>query len=66
MAGLVIAIMMQVVKKVRKGQGVILIETMKMENELTAPMDGKVQEISVKVGDTTEAGQKLIEIERDT
>jgi len=47
---------------VRKGQAVIVVEAMKMQNELPSAIDGKVEEIAVKAGDTVESGQKLIVI----
>ncbi|HCU24623.1 MAG TPA: hypothetical protein DF383_06375, partial [Deltaproteobacteria bacterium] len=37
---------------------------MKMQNELSAAVDGIVQEIHVKVGDAVEAGAKLVMIAR--
>ncbi len=47
---------------VRKGQAVIVVEAMKMQNELPSLIDGKVEEIAVKAGDTVESGQKLVVI----
>ncbi len=47
---------------VKKGSPVIVVEAMKMQNELPSPIDGKVEEIAVKAGDTVESGQKLIVI----
>lgn len=50
---------------VRKGQAVIVVEAMKMQNELPSLIDGKVEEIAVKSGDTVESGQKLIVISKE-
>jgi biotin carboxyl carrier protein len=47
---------------VRKGAGLLILEAMKMENEIQAPADGTVDEIFVKVGDTVEAGTPLVHI----
>lgn len=47
---------------VKKGSPVVVVEAMKMQNELPSPIDGKVEEIAVKAGDTVESGQKLIVI----
>lgn len=47
---------------VKKGQAIVVVEAMKMQNELTAAIDGKVEEVAVKAGDTVEAGQKLVVI----
>jgi biotin carboxyl carrier protein len=48
---------------VSAGQGVIVIEAMKMENELRAPVEGKVREIRVVEGANVEAGEQLVLIE---
>jgi Acetyl/propionyl-CoA carboxylase, alpha subunit len=45
---------------VSKGQALVVLEAMKMQNELYSPIDGVVQEIHVKAGETAEAGQKLL------
>jgi len=42
---------------VKKGDTLIVIEAMKMEQSITAPADGTVQDISVAVGDKLETGQ---------
>ena len=48
---------------VTKGQGLIIMEAMKMENELKAPSSGKVKDIKVKEGKTVDAGVDLLLIE---
>lgn len=63
MPGRVVAIKVQAGQNVREGEGIIVVEAMKMENELTAPKAGKVVKVSVKVGDAVEAGQELVVIE---
>ena len=45
---------------VKKGQTVLILEAMKMENEIVAPQDGTVVAVSVAKGDTVEAGQSLV------
>jgi biotin carboxyl carrier protein len=47
---------------VKAGQGVCVIEAMKMENELRAPRDGQVVEVGAREGQTVEAGQVLATI----
>jgi len=47
---------------VKKGDQLLVIEAMKMENEVFAPAGGTIKEIFVKPGDYVETGQKLIEI----
>ena len=44
---------------VKRGQGILLLEAMKMEIPVVAPEDGTVASIDVAVGDTVEAGAVL-------
>ena len=44
-------------------QGVIIVEAMKMENELKSPKAGKVVEVKVAAGQTVEKGELLLVIE---
>jgi glutaconyl-CoA/methylmalonyl-CoA decarboxylase subunit gamma len=48
---------------VKKGDTIIILEAMKMENELTAHADGKISAVNVKVGEGVSLGQVLIEME---
>jgi len=41
-------------------QGVVILEAMKMENELRTPRAGIVKEVRVKAGDKVEQGQVLV------
>ena len=63
MPGRVVGIKVSVGQEVKMGEGIVLVEAMKMENELTAPKSGKVKEIKVKVGEAVEGGQLLLVIE---
>ena len=45
---------------VRKGAGLLILEAMKMENEIQAPADGTVERIFVTPGQTVESGAELI------
>jgi|SRR5579885_574952 len=63
MPGRVVGVKVEVGQTVKEGEGVVLVEAMKMENELHAPKDGKVKKIAVKMGDAVEAGQDLVVIE---
>lgn len=47
---------------VSKGQPILLLEAMKMEIRVTAPLDGTLKRLLVKAGDVVERGQKLAEI----
>ncbi len=60
MPGLVRAIYVNVGDAVAVRQGVVILEAMKMENELRSPRVGVVKEIRVKAGDKVEQGQVLV------
>jgi pyruvate carboxylase subunit B len=62
MPGKVVKVLVAVGDAVKAGQGVVVIEAMKMENELRASRDGTVAAVSVKDGQTVEAGQVLATI----
>jgi biotin carboxyl carrier protein len=59
MPGKVIRIIAQAGEEVEAGVGVIVIEAMKMQNELKSPKSGKVTKIAVKEGDTVNPGDTL-------
>jgi pyruvate carboxylase subunit B len=63
MPGLVVKIEVAVGDTVRAGQGVVVVEAMKMENELKAPADGVVASIAVQPGQTVDKGATLIVLE---
>lgn len=44
---------------VKRGQVILLLEAMKMENEIVAPQDGTVASVNVAVGDMVEPGAVL-------
>ena len=59
------AVFKQLVKKgdrVRAGEAILILEAMKMEMEVASPVDGKVAEITVGVGDQVATGQVLAKI----
>jgi biotin carboxyl carrier protein len=63
MPGKVVRILSAVGDQVEAGQSVIVIEAMKMQNELKAPKSGVIKKIAVSEGAAVEAGQSLAEIE---
>ncbi|MGE5323332.1 MAG: biotin/lipoyl-containing protein [Actinomycetota bacterium] len=63
MPGKVVRILASVGASVEHGQGVIVIEAMKMQNELKAPKKGTVKKLNVTEGSAVEAGQPLAEVE---
>jgi biotin carboxyl carrier protein len=62
MPGLIIAVPVAEGQAVRKGEQIVILESMKMENELRAPRDGLVKRLFVKPGDSVEKGQPLATI----
>ncbi len=63
MPGKVVRILAAVGDQVEAGQSVIVIEAMKMQNELCAKSDAIVRAVHVEVGQTVERGALLIEFE---
>ena len=63
MPGKVVKVLVQPGNQVAARQGVIIVEAMKMENELRAPRAGTVGEVKVAEGSSVEAGAILIVIE---
>ena len=59
MPGKILAIKANAGQAVKKGEVVMILEAMKMENEITAPEDGTVASINVAVGDSVESGDTL-------
>ncbi len=60
MPGLVVKLLTSPGATVRKGQGVIIIEAMKMENEISAPIDGIIDRILVQPGQAVEKDETLM------
>lgn len=63
MPGKVIQILVEVGEMIETGQGVLVIEAMKMQNEVKSPKCGVVQSIRVVPGDSVSAGQALVVVE---
>jgi pyruvate carboxylase subunit B len=61
MPGLVVRVEVSVDDIVTAGQGVAIVEAMKMENELTAKADARVSAVHVAPGDAVERDQVLVE-----
>ena len=62
MPGLIIRVPVSVGESVAKGQTLVILESMKMENELKSPRDGIVLKIETRKGDSVEKGQKLVTV----
>jgi biotin carboxyl carrier protein len=63
MPGLVIQIIANVGDQVRKGENLIILEAMKMENMIKSPTDGVIKSIEVKQDKTVDKNQVLIKFE---
>ena len=62
MPGTVLAGKVAVGQAVKKGETVVLLEAMKMENEIPAPRDGVIASISVNKGSSVQAGDLLLSL----
>jgi biotin carboxyl carrier protein len=60
MPGLVVTIPVEEGQPVKKGQVILILESMKMQNELKAPRDGTIGRIRVRAGETVEQKQTLL------
>ena len=63
MPGLIVKIEVSENDSVEEHQGILVMEAMKMENEIKAPVSGKVKSLAVSEGQAVEKGQLLFEIE---
>jgi len=63
MPGKVVRVLAEVGDSVVGGQGVVVVEAMKMQNELKSPRDGRVTHIAAREHATVEAGAVLVTIE---
>lgn len=62
MPGLVLAVDVEVGERVGAGRGLVVLEAMKMENEIRAPIAGIVKAVHVRGGEAVEKGAALIEL----
>ena len=65
MPGTIVAVKVAVGDKVNAGDGVLVIEAMKMENEIQASKTGTVVAVHVTKGDTVTPDESLLEIQPD-
>ncbi len=62
MPGRIVRVLVAKGDSVAKGAGLLVLEAMKMENEIQSPIDGVVDELFVEAGQTVEGGAELIHI----
>ncbi|MEZ4705088.1 MAG: acetyl-CoA carboxylase biotin carboxyl carrier protein subunit [Bdellovibrionota bacterium] len=65
MPGRVVQVLVQLNQTIVQGQSLLILEAMKMENEVKAPCAGVVKKISVRPQDSVDAGQALIWIDHE-
>lgn len=65
MPGLVVKLLVEEGDKIKRGDGLILVEAMKMENEIKSPIDGVVDQVKVEAGKTVDKNQLLLVIKSD-
>jgi biotin carboxyl carrier protein len=63
MPGRVVRLIVSAGDRVSAGQAVVVVEAMKMENEMRSPKDGIVREVNIEEGAAVEAGTVLVVIE---
>ena len=63
MQGTIVKVLVEVGQAVEAGQSVVVLEAMKMENQIEADKTGTVKAVNVKPGDTVGAGDVVVEIE---
>ena len=65
MPGLIVDILVKAGSEIKAGDGLLILEAMKMENKLTAIRDGVVKAVLVNVSDAVDKGTVLIEFENN-
>jgi biotin carboxyl carrier protein len=64
MPGKIIELLVEEHASVKEGEAILILEAMKMQNEIIAQVAGKIKSIKVKAGDTVTKDDVLMEIER--
>lgn len=62
MPGTILDVKVQAGQSVKRGQVLVILEAMKMENEIQAPCDGKITGVNVRKGDSVETAALLCTI----
>jgi biotin carboxyl carrier protein len=64
MPGKIVELLVEESSHVKEGEAILILEAMKMQNEIIAQVTGKIKKISVKAGDSVTKDDVLMEIER--
>ena len=62
MPGMILRLQVERGQRIKVGGGLVVLEAMKMENEIRAPKDGVVTQIYVEAGSVVEKGAPLVEL----
>jgi biotin carboxyl carrier protein len=62
MPGNILEVAVKVGDSIKKGQVLVVLEAMKMENEIVSPIDGKIVSVGVSKGDVVNPGALLVQI----
>lgn len=62
-SGVIVRIISQAGQDISSNEVIMVLEAMKMETEITSPIDGKIKSIRGDVGDPVKSGQVLVEFE---
>jgi biotin carboxyl carrier protein len=65
MPGKIVKILVREKDKVRKNQSLVIVEAMKMENEIRSPGAGIVKKINFKEGDLVDAAEPIVELKSE-
>jgi len=63
MPGKVIKINIKEGREVKKGDNIMIVEAMKMENNILCPKDGKIEKVNVKIGDMVDGSMELVTLQ---
>jgi acetyl/propionyl-CoA carboxylase alpha subunit len=63
MPGLIVRVNRQAGDEVKRGEALVVMEAMKMENDIKSPLAGKIRNINVSPGESVEKGHLLVEFE---
>ena len=64
MPGKIVELLVEEGAQVKEGEAILILEAMKMQNEIIAQVSGKIKKINVKAGDSVTKDDMLMEIER--
>jgi biotin carboxyl carrier protein len=60
MPGMVVTVKVEDDQVVKRGEPLLILEAMKMENQLRSPVEGRILKVAVSQGQKVEKGEKLI------